>query len=303
MEINDIPLSIKCPITPKRFQFSQLGKDSEKALIQTPLSFLFPSLSLSFLLSLFIFLPHFPGKSSHTRTKTPLSLQMDTFNFDNVMVEKANAMLRYNRLSNLTKLFRIGEICFLLLFLSWTSTRLPFAVKASGYYLRQLISFIISPLFIFLLSNTIVITLLFKSGLLNDAEPDLCEEFIENTEIGASFIDPGEIVYEDKHIISELNNSTPVKRDCEVDKQNMCELNDSTLVKSECEVALIDESVTDLKSYGRSQSMNLKIESSEKVNGKLRRSETEIRSKIRDSGESPVEKVEVVNKLSNEDFL
>ncbi|KAM7524135.1 hypothetical protein LguiA_014037 [Lonicera macranthoides] len=227
---------------------------------------------------------------------------MDTFNFDNVMVEKANAMLCYNRLNNLTKLFRLGEICFLLLFLSWTSTRLPFAVKTSGYYLRQLISFIISPFFIFLLSNAIVITLLFKSGLSNNAEPDLYEEFVENTEIGASFIDPVEIVYEDKHITSELNNSTPVKGFCEVDKQNICELNDSTRMKSECEVALIDESVADLKSYGRSQSVNLNIESDEKVNGKLRRSQTEIRRKIRDSGECPVKKVEVVDKLSNEDF-
>lgn len=216
---------------------------------------------------------------------------MDTFKFDNLKTEKANAMLRYRRLRNVAKFFRILEFCLALLFLSWTSSRLPFIVKISRDYFRQLIALVISPLFIFLLGNVIVLTLLAKSGLLTaQSSANLCDEFTRNIENSIKLEpdncpplpEPEEIIYQDKQIICGMNTVTSAPN------YDAIEL---TLVA--------DQSVSDQKVYRRSQSENLKGEDSEKPCGKLRRSETEKFLGIERSG---AETLELVDKLSNEEF-
>ncbi|KAF5960991.1 hypothetical protein HYC85_002200 [Camellia sinensis] len=208
---------------------------------------------------------------------------MDALHFDNVKAEKAKAMLRYNRLRTIAKLFRLLEIFLALLFLSWISARFPFAVKISGEYFRRLIAIVVSPLFIFIISNVIVITLLAKSGQLsgktpaiNNAETDLYDELIKNigNEInyGPEYCPPvpelKEIVYEEKQIVSEL----------------------------------IAETVSYAKVLRRSQSEMLKRENSKKNCGKLRRSETKKCRRVEDSGEVPPKTVNLSEELSNEEF-
>ncbi|KAL3583530.1 hypothetical protein D5086_014591 [Populus alba] len=168
---------------------------------------------------------------------------MDFNNFDTVKAEKANAMLKYNNLQTLTKVFRLLEFCLALILFSWIFNKLPFAVKISGEFLRYLAGIIASPLFVFLLSNGIIATLIAKSGRFSgenhgadNADTQLYEELVKNTDSNRNCPKPflsenpdlllshaatatatemetttkeEEVVFQEKHIvISEENTST-----------------------------------------------------------------------------------------------
>lgn len=180
------------------------------------------------------------------------------------------ARLCCQRLQSVAKLFRFVELCVAVVFLSWLSSRLPFAVRISGEYCRRFSAFIVSPASIFLLGNAIVVTLLAKSGMfsssdsssVNNAVSDLYEEFRSDTpgEISQE-IEGDEIVYQDKEIICEENTKiTKPKAVAAAAADNQEEISE---VKS---------------SYQRSKSEKFKTESKKEVkrNEKLRRSETDI---------------------------
>ncbi|KAJ6774564.1 TRNA-METHYLTRANSFERASE NON-CATALYTIC SUBUNIT TRM6MTASE SUBUNIT [Salix purpurea] len=114
---------------------------------------------------------------------------MDFSIFVSVNAEKANALLQYNLVQTLTKLFRLLEFCLAMILLSWIFNQLPFAVKISGEYFRRLAGIIASPIFVFLLSNGIIATLIAKSGRFpgvnygaDNADTQLHEELIKNTD-------------------------------------------------------------------------------------------------------------------------
>ncbi|KAK1433301.1 hypothetical protein QVD17_10211 [Tagetes erecta] len=235
---------------------------------------------------------------------------MNIFDIHNIKTEKQNAMLQYRRFKNLTKLFRFIELFSALILLSWISTRLPFIINITCDYFRQLISVIVSPLFIFLIGNLIVLTLLLKSGqitsnfsVLDVAGSDLYDEIVNTvTEDTVTDTDPVpvpvhvppvEIVYQDKQMISEVN-SKPMVNYC-------CKENDEGMKKRLCDSV----SDLDLKVYQRSRSENLMkikgdLESDKVVDRKLKRSETEI-GRRRDEATAEEEK-SVVDELSNEEF-
>ncbi|XP_071728148.1 uncharacterized protein [Rutidosis leptorrhynchoides] len=219
---------------------------------------------------------------------------MDIFDIHNVKVEKANAMLRYRRFRKIAKLFRFIEVFLAVILMWWISTRLPFVIRISGEYFRLLISVIVSPLFIFLLCNVIVVTLLVKSGQItgkvsdvSSAGTDMYEEIVNNvTEDILPVINPDEIVYQDKEIVSEINRYSKLSNDNEFKVVTNKPLGNSV-------------SDLDLKVYRRSQSENLMKRETEKVSGKLKRSETEVGR--RQDDDTPEEN-DVVDDLSNEEF-
>ncbi|XP_009603822.1 uncharacterized protein LOC107782727 [Nicotiana tabacum] len=88
---------------------------------------------------------------------------MESFNFKNIKAEKANAILRYKRLQRITTLFRVMEICIFFVIISRFSTQLAFVSKLFSEYFRKLPLALISPRFIFVLGNVIVIVLFLKS--------------------------------------------------------------------------------------------------------------------------------------------
>ncbi|XP_070035764.1 uncharacterized protein [Nicotiana tomentosiformis] len=198
------------------------------------------------------------------------------------------------------KVLRIVELCFVLLLLSWISTRLPFAVKISGEYFRQLIGVLLSPCFIFILCNFIVLTLLLKSGGLfsgdysstfrNVDETELYDSFLKKSEFSSNFSsekEDVEIVYEDKQMIFEKSS---VKNE------------DSRGSDEEPEMAKVKA----MESKGpirRTQSENLDRKSVEEICVKFRRPETEKCVKVENSGEvSPsTETAYGVDGLSNEE--
>ncbi|KAG8383360.1 hypothetical protein BUALT_Bualt04G0004400 [Buddleja alternifolia] len=203
---------------------------------------------------------------------------MDSSGFDDhthmmMKIENSNNSIpRFSSLREIKKLFRVTEIFLILIFLTWSSTHLPVAVKVSGEYFRQLANIVVSHLFVFLLSNVIVLTLIFNSrhffphqSFQNLGEIDveeLCGEFIEFS-CEAPSQRSEEIVYEEKRTVIEVTSEVKVHR--------------------------------------RSQSESLRREkmmSLEEDSGKqLRRSETEKRRKVVDDGGETV-----VDELSNEEF-
>lgn len=97
---------------------------------------------------------------------------MDSFHFHNIKMEKANAKLRYRRLQKITAMFRLMEFCILLIIISRFTIQLPVAFKLSGEYFRGFSVTAVSPRFVFILGNVIVLVLFLKSGYLSTRDGD-----------------------------------------------------------------------------------------------------------------------------------
>ncbi|KAL6007166.1 hypothetical protein ACLOJK_032662 [Asimina triloba] len=210
--------------------------------------------------------------SSPAKIKSPISFPMDLFEIDTVKAEKANAMKKYRRIKKIAIFFRFVEVCIAFVFISWLSARLPIAFKLSGDFFRQLSVVLVSPIFVFLVGNAIVITLFFKSGqntAVNSSGVDLYDEFMQNSEI--------------RH--KARKEASPPGAEAEtvcVDKavvyaEKTCPSSDTT-----------DTEAGSRKAFQRSRSENM---SGEKKRD-LRRSETEIGRKT----------PELSPELSNEEF-
>lgn len=177
---------------------------------------------------------------------------MDSFEIDSIKVEKANAILRYRQLRKITNLFRFIEVCLVLILVSKFSLQLPIAIKVSGDYFRDLSVTLISPRFVFVVGNAIIIILFAKSGQFsgqNQAEKcdetHLYDEFVEKSEKG------------------------------------MIEIS-----KSEETLVMVDTYTTyEAKVYRRTQSENPIKDNSDKTHRELRRSVTEKCLKPTDSCE------------------
>ncbi|KAB1207303.1 hypothetical protein CJ030_MR7G011624 [Morella rubra] len=101
---------------------------------------------------------------------------MDSFNFCNIKVENANAMLRDRQLQKILNLCRAIEVCVVLVLISRLTMQLPRAVKNSN-----------GPCFLFVVGNAIIITLFAESGQFSARDPtaktsayDLYEELLKN---------------------------------------------------------------------------------------------------------------------------
>ncbi|KAI3861687.1 hypothetical protein MKW98_000639 [Papaver atlanticum] len=137
---------------------------------------------------------------------------------DNVKMEKANAMKRYDQLQKIGNFFRIFEICVVLVLVSWFSTRLPNVIQVLGYYFREFCIILVSPCFVFFLGNAIILTLFIKSGKIssndestvNGGGDHIYDEFIKKSnetnqkiQKNIHFSPKEEIVYEDKQTVYE----------------------------------------------------------------------------------------------------
>ncbi|KAL3637441.1 hypothetical protein CASFOL_018609 [Castilleja foliolosa] len=146
---------------------------------------------------------------------------MDAFEIgdNNVMRASYNS----NTLPKIKRLLRIIEVITILVFLTSATTRLPLAVKLTGEYLRRAVTFVISPFFIFLIGNVIVLTLFFKSrheyqNSQNSTYTlfDFRQEYISN--IDESSHGQGSednIVFEDKQTIFEVTRSNSNRSEME----------------------------------------------------------------------------------------
>ncbi|KAL0448315.1 UNVERIFIED_CONTAM: hypothetical protein Slati_1387900 [Sesamum latifolium] len=180
------------------------------------------------------------------------------------------------------KLLRIMEIFLLLVFLTWASARLPFAVRISAEYLRQLVKVVVSPLFIFLLSNVILLTLFFKSP----------GDLIFPPQTAFQSITESHMEYFCPEFIKDGGGSSPPAAEEIVtfqDKQTVLEV-------TKVNVHRRSQSTSEMMSTNLEQDCNNSCSSCGK---QLRRSETERRRRVE---EVATERAEVVDELSNEEF-
>ncbi|CAH8388760.1 unnamed protein product [Eruca vesicaria subsp. sativa] len=226
---------------------------------------------------------------------------MDSIDYDNVKAEKAKALRRFQSIGFL---FRIAEISVALLFVCWIFTSLPFAVRISGNFLRRLSCVVSTPLFMFFLTNSIVVALLTtKSTVFSGrSEANIYDAFIRSGENRVNscdgYLTRETIVFDDKKMIdteTDLNsNSNPtVARDGHVTTES--EKDSSTLTDSEK-----DHPLPPTKVYRRSKTETSVKQSPEMVTkSSLRRSETE---KCRETVESCEEVPFPEDNLTNKEF-
>ncbi|XP_055814746.1 uncharacterized protein LOC129884477 [Solanum dulcamara] len=89
---------------------------------------------------------------------------MESLNFHNIKIEKANAILRYKKRQRMTTWFRFIELCLFFVVISRFSIQLPLSFELWTDYFKGFGVTLISPRFVFVLVNAIVIILFFKSG-------------------------------------------------------------------------------------------------------------------------------------------
>ncbi|PIA55814.1 hypothetical protein AQUCO_00700261v1 [Aquilegia coerulea] len=231
---------------------------------------------------------------------------------DNVKVEKANAMKKYNRLKKIADLFRFFEICVVLILLSWFSTRLPVTFRIFSDYFRYIYVVVVSPCFVFLLGNIIILTLFLKSGQFGQnstgscSGTDLYDEFVKNSsnrdKIRSDISSP----------VPEVKISTPVPEVVVEEKESSAPAPE-IVVYQDKQIQSEEQKVTNThlettkdetkKIYRRTQSENLKQH--EKPKRDLRRTKTEKSSSSSSSNSRENEKEEsnvVEEELSNEEF-
>ncbi|KAL5708691.1 hypothetical protein ACHQM5_019457 [Ranunculus cassubicifolius] len=106
---------------------------------------------------------------------------------DNVKAEKSIAMKKYQRFRKIADALRyVFEICVVLMLFAWISTRLPSTLCD---IFRDFSSLFVSPRFMFVVGNAIILTLFAKSGQFsgensgtgNFSGTELYDEFVKNS--------------------------------------------------------------------------------------------------------------------------
>ncbi|XWS67881.1 hypothetical protein CRYUN_Cryun04dG0042700 [Craigia yunnanensis] len=201
---------------------------------------------------------------------------MDTFD---IKLEKRNAILKHRQLCKIANLLRFVEVCVVLVLISRFTTHLPVAVKNSGEYFRGLLVVLVSPRFVFIVGNAIVITLFATAGQFSAQDSasgtDLYEEFVEKSEKSQA-IHRYEIEYREKQSKNSVDEEKIVSLDVRTSKGT--------------------------KNYRRTQSENLKQVNCNKACQQLRRVESEKYRKHNDSDEKMVKNSYPEDGMSSEQF-
>lgn len=134
---------------------------------------------------------------------------MEPFHFGGVIrVRRAKKRDKnFFHLRTIANLFRVMEVLVVLVLISWLSAQLPEAVKSSGEYFKGLKLAVLSPRFVFVLGNVIVIILFAKSGRFSGHDSakknDFYSEFVKKSEgLNPGFRPPvAASDYQDKQVI------------------------------------------------------------------------------------------------------
>ncbi|CAO2815026.1 unnamed protein product [Amaranthus hypochondriacus] len=204
---------------------------------------------------------------------------MNPFNINHIKAEKANTIKqRYKNLRKITNFFRIFEIFLIFAVISRVSFELPFLeiLKSSNEYIHHLSIFLVSPRFVFILGNAIIITLFMNSKQFNTIENTIKtpknppksvkkrKNIEENVIISMIFSTPEEQ-------IGKIYHHPPTRFIPRIEnyEQGLGREGRQQLIP-------IKESTEIGKIYDRSKSEKMKR--SEKIGCDLRRSKTEIKS-------------------------
>ncbi|KAK1433600.1 hypothetical protein QVD17_10512 [Tagetes erecta] len=230
---------------------------------------------------------------------------MDSYGFfDNVELEKANALARYNRFNTISKLVRVIEVMFIVaFFISWSSTRLPMVFKVSSEYLYVCFSYLLKQHVVFLLGNAIVVVCYVLSRHTDDhiINETTGTEIIENSTF-RSYSDgdkTSEVVSVIEPVTVDIKQETFIKQVPQANRADNVKVETESVIAAE---TVIKKATKEIEKFNRTQSVKLRREMTMKPCKDLRRSVTERRRNVvSDDGgcstpSSPVES------LSDEEF-
>ncbi|XAR61734.1 hypothetical protein NMG60_11016237 [Bertholletia excelsa] len=223
--------------------------------------------------------------------------------------EKAKAMKRYRRLQNSAKLWRMIEVVVALSLLSWSSTRLPNAVKLAGGCLPQLSDYLFNPHINFLIGNVIIIVLVLLSrqrNAGNNVGPgDLYDEYVRNSEAHQRIVS---VAGGEERPEEAAAAATPeAVETADDDRQIVLSENPVTQMQCDAVVTAIEEATKQIQRFQRTQSEKLKQDLHARPRRQpLRRSESEIQSRavvVANRGDCrAISSFDTVDRLSNEEF-
>lgn len=218
--------------------------------------------------------------------------------YHSIQGEKAKAMMRYRRLRNVAKMWRLLEVVVALLALSWSSTRLPVAVKLAGQCFVQLSDYIFNPHINFVIGNAIIVLLVLLYRRNNDGNNSgpgggHGDEIVQNAEAQQR-------ICTENPEPAEVHNSSGDVREVVVVSLN-------AVTETQCDAAgtAIQQAARQIRRFERTQSEKLKRDLRAKPHPALRRSETEIKPRaVTECGHDvrAYSSFDTVDRLSSEEF-
>lgn len=236
--------------------------------------------------------------------------------FDNLKFEKAKAIARYNRFKKISKLLQFLEVLVALALISWSSTRLPGAVKLSGQFLFELARYVCNPHIVFLISNAIVVVLFVlrresnSSGNDYSGSGDLYDDYVRHSLRKAYAPEEVKIPALPPTPTTEIKDVNPDDiaggGGDEEEKQIVCVYSEEEEGEGEeqCDAMTmaIETAAKQIEKFQRIQSVKLKREIAAKPQpAELRRSET-VKVGGRRAERLAMTSFDTVDKLSNEEF-
>lgn len=229
--------------------------------------------------------------------------------FDNVKFEKAKAIARYNRLKKISKLLQFLEVLAALALISWSSTRLPGAVKLSGQFLFELARYVCNPHVVFLISNAIVVALFVlrrendSSGNDYSGSGDLYDDYVRQGLRKAYVPEEVKIPPPPTTEIKDVNpDDSAGGGGDEEEKQIVCVYSEEGEEQCDAVTMAIETATKQIEKFQRTQSVVLKREIAGKSQPvELRRSET-VKVAGRRAERLAMTSFDTVDKLSNEEF-
>ncbi|CAA2979155.1 Hypothetical predicted protein [Olea europaea subsp. europaea] len=223
--------------------------------------------------------------------------------FDNVKFEKAKAIARFNRFRKITKIWQMFLVFALV---SWSSTRVPAALRISRRFVLEISSYLLNHHVVFLIGNVIIIVL-FVLCRQNDAGTvtgtgDFYDDYMKHSEASKR-----------SSSVSERERTTPpVMADAAAvevgggDEEKQIIVSPESMENDDMTVA-IENASRQVKKFQRTQSEKLKREIAVKPRRELRRSDTEKCRAIVNSGEREITGTtsfdgDEIDTLSSEDF-
>lgn len=194
--------------------------------------------------------------------------------FDNVKFEKAKAIARFNRFRKINKIWQILEVFLFFALVSWSSKRVPAALRISGHFVLEISSYLLNHHVVFLIGNVIII-LLFVLCRQNDAgnvtgNGDFYDDYVKHSVAGKR-----------SSSVSESERTTrPVMADATAvevgggGEEKHITVSPESMEKDDVAVA-IEIASRQIKKFQRTQSEKLKREIAVKPRRELRRSDTE----------------------------
>ncbi|PSR99656.1 Protein translocase subunit SecA like [Actinidia chinensis var. chinensis] len=208
--------------------------------------------------------------------------------YHSIQSEKAKAMMRFRRLRNIAKMWRLLELLVAIAVLSWSSTRRPLALKLAGQFVLQLYEYIFHPFFNFVIGNAIIIVVVLISRKNNAGDNEISDPYVENGDA---------LNHAVSDELTQIPEASPVEeKECE-NKQIV--ISENAVTESQCDAVstAIEEATKQIQRFQRTQSEKLKSDLRVKPRRELRRSET-----VAISDNRAISSLDTVDTLSSEEF-